>query len=223
MKKGLIIAGSIISFLCIIVLALSIFSLLEFKPNAQNIIHDTSQNGDTFSLSETNYVLIYVYAIGSVDCEQYDITITDVNYDYFDRNCDDGDLYTTDDYTFLGELTSVDSNSLEISAEGDVIIVDADDVGTDGFMLVASCGCCFIGLILLIVGLVTGKPKPQVMMIQPDGTVVAAQGQFVQQHPMSGQVINQPQQVVAHPQQYIPQAQETSVEEYSFEQKNDWK
>ena len=223
MKKGLVIAGSIISFLCIIILALTIFSLLEFEPNTQNIIHDTSENGDTFSLSEKNYVLIYVYAIGSVDCNQYDITITDANYDYFDRNCDDGDLYTTNDYTFLGEVTIIDSNSLEISAEGDVIIVDADEVGTDGFISAASCGCCFIGLILLIVGLVTGKPKPQVMMIQPDGSVVAVQGQVVQQYPMSGQVINQPQQVVAQPRQYIPQTQETSVEEYSFEQKNDWK
>lgn len=46
---------------------------------------------------------------------------------------------------------------------------------------------------------------------------------FVQQT-MSGQAINQqPQQMVAQPQQYIPQPQETVVEEYSFEQKNDWK
>ena len=84
-----------------------------------------------------------------------------------------------------------------------------------------SCGCCFIGLILLIVGLVTGKSKPQVVMVQPDGSLVAVQGQVVQQS-MDGQIITQPQQIATQPQQYIPQPQETVVEEYSFEQKNEW-
>ncbi len=84
-----------------------------------------------------------------------------------------------------------------------------------------SCGCCFIGLILLIVGLVTGKSKPQVVMVQPDGSLVAVQGQVVPQS-MGGQVISQPQQVVVQPQQSVAQPQETTVEEYSFEQKNEW-
>jgi hypothetical protein len=65
-------------------------------------------------------------------------------------------------------------------------------------------------------------------MIQPDGTIMQVQGQFVQQ-PMSGQVNNQPQQMnaqpqqmVVQPQQNIPQPQETSLDEYSFEHKNEW-
>ena len=79
-------------------------------------------------------------------------------------------------------------------------------------------GCCCLGSILGIIGLIIGRPKPQVMMVQPDGTVMAVQGQFVQH----GQIISQPQQIVTQPQQYIAQPQETVVEEYSFEQKNDW-
>ena len=185
-------------------------------------MHDTSENGDSFSFSQDDSFVIYVYAIGSVDCSQFEITITDNIYDYFDRNCGDGDLYTTNDYTFLGDLTIDETGTYEISAEGDVIIVNANDVGTGGIISIASCGCCMVGLILLIVGLVTGKSKPQVIMIQPDGTIMQVQGQFVQQ-PMSGQAINQqPQQVVAQPQQNISQPQETSLDEYSFEHKNEW-
>lgn len=216
MKKGLVIAGSIISALCIIILALMVFSIMGFEPESDNILHDTSKSGNSFSFDQDETYFLHVYAIGSVDCSQFEISIIYENYESLNRNCDDGDLYTTDEYTFLGDLGADESGTYEISADGDVIIVDANDVATDGFISVASCGCCFIGLILLIVGLVTGKQKPQVMMIQADGSLVDAQGQFVQQQPLSGQIISQPPQ-------YIPQAQETSVEEYSFEQKNDWK
>ena len=231
MKKGLVIAGSIISVICIITLALTIVSIMGFEPESDNILHDTSEDGNSFSFSEDDSYVLYVYAKGTVECSQFEITITDSVYDYFDRNCGDGELYTTDDYTFLGELQITESATYEISTDtnGSVIIVDASDIGTDGFFTVASCGCCMVGLILLIVGLVTGRSKPQVMMIQPDGTILQVQGQFVQQQPMSGQVINQPQQMsaqpqqmVAQPQQNIPQPQETSLEEYSFEHKNEW-
>ncbi len=229
MKKGLVIAGSIIAGVCMIIAAITFYSAMDFKPNSQNIMHDTSENGNSFTFNQDDSFVIYVYAIGSVDCSQFEISITDEIYEYFDRNCGDGDLYTTNDYTFLGDLTVDEAGTYEISAEGDVIIVNANDVGTDGFISIASCGCCLVGLILLIVGLTTGKSKPQVMMIQPDGTILQVQGQFVQQQPMSGQVNNQTQQMVAQPQQmvtqtqqYIPQPQETALEEYSFEQKNEW-
>ncbi len=229
MKKGLVIAGSIISVICIIILGLTIVSVMGFEPESDNILHDTSEDGNSFSFNEEDSYNLYVYAKGTVECSQFEISITDEIYEYFDRNCGDGDLYTTNDYTFLGDLTVDEAGTYEISAEGDVIIVNANDVGTDGFISIASCGCCLVGLILLIVGLTTGKSKPQVMMIQPDGTILQVQGQFVQQQPMSGQVNNQTQQMVAQPQQmvtqtqqYIPQPQETALEEYSFEQKNEW-
>ena len=223
MKKGLVIAGSIISVICIIILALTILSIMGFEPESDNILHDTSEDGNSFSFTEDDSYLVYVYAKGTVDCSQFEISITNSSDEYFDRNCADGDLYTTNEYTFLGELQITESTTFEISNttnEG-VIIVDASDIGTDGFFSFASCGCCFIGLILLIVGLVTGKSKPQVVMVQPDGSLVAVQGQVVEQS-MDGQIITQPQQIATQPQQYIPQPQETVVEEYSFEQKNEW-
>jgi hypothetical protein len=36
-------------------------------------------------------------------------------------------------------------------------------------------------------------------------------------------VISQPQQLVQQPQQMVQQPNETTVEQYSFEQKNEWK
>ena len=228
MKKGLVITGSIIAGVCMIIAVITFYSAMVFEPNTQNIMHDTSENGNSFTFSQDDSYVIYVYAIGSVDCGQFNVSITDSTYDYFNRNCGDGDLYTTNDYTFLGDLTIDETGTYEISAEGDVIIVNANDVGTGGIISIASCGCCMVGLILLIVGLVTGKSKPQVIMIQPDGTIMQVQGQFVQQ-PMSGQVNNQPQQMnaqpqqmVVQPQQNIPQPQETTLDEYSFEHKNEW-
>ena len=55
-------------------------------------------------------------------------------------------------------------------------------------------------------------------MVQQDGSLVAVQGQVVEQS-MDSQIITQPQQIATQPQQYIPQPQETVVEEYSFEKK----
>lgn len=223
MKKGLVISGSILSVICLIVASVTFFSAMDFKPNSSNIMHDTSENGNTFQFSEGDSFVIYVYAIGDVDCNQFEISISDELYEYFDRDCSSGDLYDTSEYTYLGDALIEETGSYEIDSQGDVIIADANDVGTDGLISIASCGCCFIGLILLIVGLVTGKRKPQVVMIQPDGTLMPVQGQVVQQQ-MAGQMMNnQPQQIISQPQQYIPQPQETVVEEYSFEQKNDWK
>ena len=218
MKKGLVISGSILSGICLIVAAVTFFSAMDFKPNSSNIMHDTSENGNTFQFSEGDSFVIYVYAIGNVDCNQFELSITDEIYEYFERDCSSGDLYDTSEYTYLGDLVIEKTGSYEISSQGDIIIADANEVGTDGLISIASCGCCILGLILLIVGLATGKRKPQVMMVQPDGTVMAVQGQFVQH----GQIISQPQQIATQPQQYIPQPQETVVEEYSFEQKNDW-
>ncbi len=218
MKKGLVISGSILSGICLIVAAVTFFSAMDFKPNSSNIMHDTSENGNTFQFSEGDSFVIYVYAIGNVDCNQFELSITDEIYEYFERDCSSGDLYDTSEYTYLGDLVIEETGSYEIASQGDIIIADANEVGTDGFISIASCGCCILGLILLIVGLATGKRKPQVMMVQPDGTVMAVQGQFVQH----GQIISQPQQITTQPQQYIPQPQETVVEEYSFEQKNDW-
>lgn len=218
MKKGLVIAGSIISALCLVIASIAFFAAMGFEPESDNILHDTRTDGTTFNFEETDSFVLQIYAVGTVDCNEYRTSLSvigpnDLTYEYYKPDCDE--TFDTDDYTYLGDLSISESGTYEINASGEIVITNANSIGVGGIISLASCGCCFIGLILLIVGLVTGKSKPQVMMIQPDGTIIPVQGQYVQQQPMSGQVTNQPQQIVAQP-------QETSVEQYSFEQKNDW-
>lgn len=225
MKKGLVIAGSIISGLCLVIASIAFFAAMGFEPESDNILHDTRTDGTTFNFEEGDSFVLQVYAVGTVDCSEYRASLSvigpnDLTYEYYKPDCDE--TFDTDDYTYLGDLSISESGTYEINASGEIVITNANSIGVGGIISMASCGCCFIGLILLIVGLVTGKSKQQVMMIQPDGTIIPVQGQYVQQQAMSGQVASQPQQVVAQPQQYIPQAQETTVEQYSFEQKNDW-
>jgi hypothetical protein len=221
MKKGLVITGSILSAVCLIVALVSLFAAIGFEPESDNILHDTRTDGTTYSFEDGDSFVLQVYAIGSVNCEDFTVSVIgpdDQSYEYFEPVCDE--VFDTTEYTYLGDLSISESGTYEIEATGDIVITNANSIGIGGIVSIASCGCCFIGLILLIVGLVTGKPKPQVMMVQPDGTVMAVQGQFVQQTPMSDQVSNQPQQMIAHSQQNVPQ--ETTLEEYSFEQKNEW-
>ena len=215
MKKGLVIGGSVLSGICIIIALISLFSALGFEPEADNILHDTQTDGTTYSFEEGDSFVLQVYAVGSVDCEAFSLSVIgpyDETNEHFKPVCDEA--FDTTEYTYLGDLSISQSGTYEIDAAGDIVITNANSIGFGGIISMASCGCCFIGLILLIIGLVTGKPKPQVLMVQPDGSIVQVQGNVIQQN--TGQVISQPQQTVAQP-------QETSLEEYSFDQKGDWK
>ena len=215
MKKGLVIGGSVLSGICIIIALISLFAALGFEPEADNILHDTQTDGTTYSFEEGDSFVLQVYAVGSVDCEAFSLSVIgpyDETNEHFKPVCDEA--FDTTEYTYLGDLSISQSGTYQIDAAGDIVITNANSIGFGGIISMASCGCCFIGLILLIIGLVTGKPKPQVLMVQPDGSIVQVQGNVIQQN--TGQVISQPQQTVVQP-------QETSLEEYSFEQKGDWK
>ena len=222
MKKGLVIGGSILSGVCIIVALISLFAAIGFEPESDNILHDTRSDGTTYTFEEGDSFVLQVYAVGQVDCNDFSLSVIgpgDENYEYYKPDCDD--TFDTNEYTYLGDLSISQTGTYQIVATGDIVITNANSIGIGGIVSMVSCGCCFIGLILLIVGLVTGKSKPQVVMVQQDGSLVAVQGQVVQQS-MDGQIITQPQQIATQPQQYIPEPQETVVEEYSFEQKNEW-
>ena len=218
MKKGLVIGGSILTGVCLIIATIALFAAMGFEPESDNILHDTRTDGSTFTFEEGDSFVIQIYAVGTVDCEEYLDSLSVIGpdggtYEYYKPDCDE--VFDTDEYTYLGDLSISESGTYVIEAPGDIVITNANSIGIGGIISIASCGCCFIGLILLIVGLLTGKPKPQVLMIQPDGSMVEVQGAPVQQ-PMVNQMIDQNPQVVQQP-------ENTSVEQYSFEQKNDWK
>ena len=218
MKKGLVIGGSILTGVCLIIATIAFFAAMGFEPESDNILHDTRTDGTNFTFEEGDSFVLQIYAVGTVDCKEYRDSLSVIGpdaetYEYYLPDCDE--VFDTDEYTYLGDLSISESGTYVIEAPGDIVITNANSIGIGGIISIASCGCCFIGLILLIVGLLTGKPKPQVLMIQPDGSMVEVQGVPVQQ-PMINQMINQNPQVVQQP-------ENTSVEQYSFEQKNDWK
>ena len=218
MKKGLVISGSILTGVCLIIATIAFFAAMGFEPESDNILHDTRTDGTTFTFEEGDSFVLQIYAVGTVDCKEYRDSLSVIGpdaetYEYYLPDCDE--VFDTDEYTYLGDLSISESGTYVIEAPGDIVITNANSIGIGGIISIASCGCCFIGLILLIVGLLTGKPKPQVLMIQPDGSMVEVQGAPVQQ-PMVNQMIDQNPQVVQQP-------ENTSVEQYSFEQKNDWK
>lgn len=198
---------------------------MSYSPNSDNIIHDTREDGTTFVSGD--YLLPDVFALGDVDCLTFEIKVFSQDSegdvfqkDVFNRDCDAE--FGDSAYTYLGDIET-DGGNYILEIEGDIVIVDSGDLVIPGLAMSGGAGCCCLGSILGIIGLIIGKPKPQVIMIQPDGTIMQVQGQVVQQQ-MAGQMMNnQPQQMISQPQQYIPQPQETVVEEYSFEQKNDWK
>lgn len=218
MKKGLIISGSIISGVCLVIASVAFFSAMGFEPDSDNILHDTRTDGTTFNFEQGDSFVLQVYAVGEVDCSEYRDSLSVIGpdgetYEYYLPDCDE--YMDTDEYTYLGDLSISESGVYVIDTPDDIVITNANSIGYGGIISMASCGCCFIGLILLIVGLVTGKPKPQVLMVQPDGTMVEVQGIPVQQ-PMINQMINSNPQVVQQP-------EDTSVQQYSFESKNEWK
>ena len=215
MKKGLVIGGSVLSGICIIIALISLFSAIGFEPEDDNILHDTRVDGTTYTFEEGDSFVLQVYAIGSVDCDNFSVSVIgpyDETNEHFKPVCDE--VFDTNEYTYVGDLSISQSGTYVIDTSGDIVITNANSIGIGGIVSMASCGCCFIGLILLIVGLVTGKPKPQVLMVQPDGSIVQVEGNVVQS--TTGQVTSQPQQMVQQP-------NETTVEQYSFEQKNEWK
>jgi hypothetical protein len=224
MNKPLTITGLSIALLFAIVMVIGLVGVMSYSPTSDNIIHDTREDGTTFVSGD--YSLPDVFAVGDVDCLTFEIKVISQDSqgdvyqeDVFYRDCDSE--FGDSAYTYLGDIETDGVNYI-LEIEGDIVIVDSSDMVIPGLAMSGGAGCCCLGSILGIIGLIIGKPKPQVLMIQPDGTIMQVQGQFVQQQPMIGQVINQPQQMVAQPQQNMPQHQETSLDEYSFEHKNEW-
>ena len=223
MNKPLTITGFSIALLFAIVMVIGLVGVMNYSPNSDNIIHDTREDGSTFISGD--YLLPDVFAVGDVDCLTFEIKVfsQDSEGDVFQENVfyRDCDTESGDSaYTYLGDIET-DGGNYILEIEGDIVIVDSGDLVIPGLAMSGGAGCCCLGSILGIIGLIIGKPKPQVLMVQPDGSVVQVQGNIVQS--TSGQVIRQPQQLVHQPQQMVQQPNETTVEQYSFEQKNEWK
>ena len=131
-------------------------------------------------------------------------------------------------------LEIYDAGSYNIDAEGNVVIVDADDLIGPLFAFCGGGVCCLLGVILLIVGFSIGRKTPQMVVYQqPDGTIYQPNQTTIQQYiPPSTEQPNQ-QQIVSQDQaqqsQNIPPAfdenpdavpvYQTDFDGFSFEHK----
>lgn len=155
MNKWVVISGGICIFLGIIAAIIGLANGMDFEPE-ENIIHNTKTDGSTFEY-DGDTIIVAVYAVGDIGCKDFEVTIIDDGDDFFQRDCDS--YYDTGDYTYLGEADLRVEGNYEIESSGDIVLVNQDSIGGYGIVMIGGGGCCFIGVILLIVGLVIGKNK----------------------------------------------------------------
>lgn len=231
MNKGLAISGGVLILLSLLSLGYSLVVMDSYEPNSDNILHDTETDGTVFNFDGSSSWL-EVYAKGEVDCYSYSVSITDEMFEYFYPNCDAGTEIAG--YTFLGDLEIYDAGSYNIDAEGNVVIVDADDLIGPLFAFCGGGVCCLLGVLLLIIGFAGGRKTPQMVVYQqPDGTIYQPNQTTIQQYiPPSAEQPNQ-QQIISQDQvqqsQNIPPAfdedpnkapvYQTDFDGFSFEHK----
>tara|TARA_B110000211_G_scaffold151810_1_gene172649 strand:- start:269 stop:1006 length:738 start_codon:yes stop_codon:yes gene_type:complete len=164
MNKPLTIIGTILVVISLFAVVYSFVAATESTTlNSENILHDTSTDGDDFNFYGEAFVL-HVYAKGNVQCNTFDLSVTAGANEYFQSDCGSFEI---DSYTYLGELTMTDSGIYQINSEGDIVIKNGDDIGFAGMGIICGGISCFLGLILLIVGLVIGgKKKQNIVYIQ---------------------------------------------------------
>ena len=158
MNKPLTIIGSIL-------VVISLFAIIYYAVaaadsttiNSENILHDTSTDGNDFVFSGEAFVL-HVYAKGNVQCSTFDLSVTAGTNEYFQSDCG---AFEIEGYTYVGELTMIDSGNYQIDTEEHIVIKSGDDIGFAGIGIICGGISCLLGLILLIVGLVIGGKKKQ--------------------------------------------------------------
>ena len=224
MNKGLAITGGVLLFVSILVNVISIVSVADYRPTNENILHDTSKDGTTFEY-DGDAITMEVYAKSdTANCFNYEISVTDsMNQDVFISNCDGTDFPS---YTYLGDLADISAGTYTIASEGDIVIVDASEIVAPAIGLCGGSVCCLLGLILLIVGLVSRRKTPQVVLLQqPGGQIYQPNQTTVQQYiPPAMPVQNpQPQSTVIQQettQDGMPMYQ-SDFDGFSFEHKKD--
>ena len=224
MNKGLAITGGVLLFVSILVNVISIVSVADYRPTNENILHDTSKDGTTFEY-DGNATTMEVFAKGDqINCNTFEVSIEDyTGQNVFFQNCE-GTSHPS--YTYLGDLSDVAAGSYNITSDGDIVIVDASEIIAPVIGLCGGSVCCLLGLILLIVGLVSGRKTPQVVLFQQPG------GQIYQPNQTTVQQYIPPAMPVQNPQPRSTVAQQETTQEgmpmyqsdfdgFSFEHKKD--
>jgi len=183
MKKGLTIGGGICLGVGLLTLIISSTAAVSAMKPQDHILHNTETGGGSFEF-DGDTITIGVYAIGDHACSNVEITITDDNYEYFERDCNSA--YDTPDYTYLGNAIMDSQGTYEISASEEIILVDRDSLAYAGLAVLAGGGCCLVGLTLLVVGLAMGRNNAST------GNFIVFQDPMAQQQAQIGMVSQQP-------------------------------
>ena len=179
MNKPLTIIGSILVVISLFAIIYSAVAAADSTAlTSENILHDTSTDGNDFVFSGEAFVL-HVYAKGNVQCSTIDLSVTAGTNEYFQRDCGSFEI---EGYTYVGKLTMSDSGNYQIDSEEHIVIKNGDDIGFAGMGMICGGISCLLGVILLIVGLVIGgKKKQNIIYIEQQPNQQQNQ-QFVQEH-----------------------------------------
>ena len=218
MNKGLAITGGAMILFSIFGFIFAISGFSMHGPDSENILHDTETDGAVFEF-DGDTTLLEIYAKGEVDCYGYSVSVTDdFDEEYFYQNCEGGT--DVSGYTYLGDLDVVEVGDYAIDAQSDIVIIDADGLFGPIFAMCGGGVCCLVGILLLIIGLATGKKVPQVVVFQqPGGTMAQANLTTVQQYIPPSTPINQVVTATQHPDIADVPEEQSGFEPFSFEHK----
>ena len=226
--KVLLIIGGVITVLGI-VLIVGGAATANLDPSKEN--YYSGNGGDTWTVPGDDFYAVYTSS--SVNCESFEMTITDPEYpeeNLFTSSCDynNEDDLIDDDFIKVGDidwLTTMEGDTLNFGQTSSTIYVvgewEAVGDAAGGFLaaaggvLIAICGgvILLIGLILAL----TLKTKDPVMMQQ--GQMMGGQmmaGQMPMQQ-MPAQQMQMPAQQMQMPAQQMPA--QTTAQPYEYEQK----
>ena len=219
--KVLLIIGGVITVLGI-VLIVGGAATANLDPSKEN--YYSGNGGDTWTVPGDDFYAVYTSS--SVNCESFDMTITNPSSDYpednlFTSSCDynNEDDLIDDDYIKVGDIEwfyTNEGDTLNFGQTSTTIYVvgewEAVGDAAGGFLaaaggvLIAICGgvILLIGLILAL----TLKTKDPVMM---------QQGQMMGSQMMAGQMPMQQMPAQQMPAQQMPA--QTTAQPYEYEQK----
>lgn len=221
--KVLLIIGGVITALGI-VLIVGGAATANLDPSNEN--YYAGKGGDTWTVPGDDFYAVYTSS--SVNCESFDMTITNPSSDYPDDNlftssCDynNEDDLIDDDYIKVGDIEWFSANEGDTLNFGQTtttiyVVGEWEAVGDAAGGFLAAAGGVLIAIcggVILLIGLIlalTLKTKDPVMM---------QQGQMMGGQMMAGQMPMQqmPAQQMQMPAQQMPA--QTTAQPYEYEQK----
>ena len=164
MNKKVVISGSILVILSLFGVFFSLNSALNLNPSPENIIYDSSIEENIFYYNG-EAILMSVYAKGDVDCGSFELSISDGNFEFFNRGCNS--VMDDDSYTYLGDLIldTTGNYRINIQENHEIVIIDDKALAEAGIGFMFSGCICFIGFIIAVIGLILrGKKTNKTIM-----------------------------------------------------------